>query len=51
VMVKRRRRCRQLLDDRKETETYRKFKEEALDRTVCRTHLGRRMDVVMQSTE
>ena len=35
------RRCKQLLDDVKETRGYWKLKEEALDRTLCRTPFER----------
>jgi hypothetical protein len=35
------RRCKQLLDDLKEKRRYWKLKEEALDRTLWRSHFGR----------
>ena len=42
VTGRRRRRRKQLSDDLKEGRGYCKLKEEALDRTVCGTGLGRR---------
>jgi len=45
-------RCKQLLDDRKETRRYCKLEEEALDRTWSRTRFGRgHGPVVRQTTE
>ena len=41
VMGRRERRRMQLLDDLTGTRRYRKLKEEALDRTACRTRFGR----------
>jgi hypothetical protein len=38
---RRERRRKQLLDDLKEKKRYWKLKEEALDRTLWRTHFGR----------
>jgi hypothetical protein len=52
VTGRRGRRRKQLLDDHKETRGYWKLKEEALDRTMWRTHFGRRYGpVVRQTTE
>jgi hypothetical protein len=52
VTVRRRRGCKQLLDDIKEKRGYWKLKEEALDRTVWRTRIGRDYEpVVKQTTE
>jgi hypothetical protein len=52
VMGRRERRHKQLLDDLKEKRGYRKLKEEALDRTVWKTRLGRAYGpVVRQNTE
>jgi hypothetical protein len=49
---RRRRRCKQLLDDLKEKRRHWKLKEEALDRTLWRTRLGRDYGpVVRQTTE
>jgi hypothetical protein len=46
------RRRKQLLDDLKEKKRYWKLKEEAIDRTVWRTHFGRGYGpVVRQTTE
>jgi hypothetical protein len=42
--------CKQLLDDLKEKGRYRKLKEEALDRTVWRTCLGRGYGLVVRQT-
>jgi hypothetical protein len=39
---------KKLLDDLKETIRYWKFKEEALDRTVCRTQFGRGYEPVVK---
>jgi hypothetical protein len=39
--IRRRRRCKQLLDDIKETMVHWKLKEDTLDRPVQRTHVGR----------
>jgi hypothetical protein len=45
-------RRKQLLDDLKEKRRHWKLKEEALDRTLCRTRLGRVYGpVVRQTTE
>jgi hypothetical protein len=45
-------RRKQLLDDLKEKRRYCKFKEEALERTLCRTHFGKAYGlVVRQSTQ
>ena len=41
VMGRRGRRCQQLLDDLEEKRGYWKLKEEAIDRTACRTRCGR----------
>jgi hypothetical protein len=41
VTGRRERRCKQLLDDLKETRGYCKLKEEALDHTLWRTGFGR----------
>jgi hypothetical protein len=41
VMGRQGRRCKQQLDDLKEMRGYSNMKEEALDHTLCRTHLGR----------
>jgi hypothetical protein len=43
-------RCKQLLDDLKETRGYWKLKEEALDRTVWRTRFGRGYGAVVRQT-
>jgi hypothetical protein len=40
-MGRQRRRCKQVLDDLKETRGYWKLKEEALDRILWRTRFGR----------
>jgi hypothetical protein len=40
-MARRRRRCKQLLDDLKEKGRYREMKKEAPDHTLCRTSFGR----------
>jgi len=51
-MVRRGRRCKQLLDNVKEKRGYCKLKEEAIDRTVRRTGFGRGCGpVVRQTTE
>jgi hypothetical protein len=51
-MGKRGRRFKQLLDDIKEMRTYWKLKEEALDRTLWKTHFGRGYGpVIRQTTE
>jgi hypothetical protein len=42
---RRRRRCKQLLDDLKEARRCWKLKEEAQDRTLCRTHFEKAMDL------
>jgi hypothetical protein len=52
MMGRRGRRHKQLLDDLKEKGRYWKLKEEALDRTLWRTHFGRGYGpVVRQTTE
>ena len=43
-------RCKQLLDDLKETRVYWKLKEEALDHTLCRTCFGRGYGPVTSQT-
>jgi len=40
-MVRHRRRCKQLLDDLKETREYWKLKDKTLDQTLWGTHFGR----------
>ena len=50
VMGRQGRRCKQLLDDLKEKRGYWKSKEETLDSTVCRTHLGRGYGPVVRQT-
>jgi hypothetical protein len=45
---KRGRRCKQLLDNHKETKGYWKLKEEALDRTLWRTSLGKGFGLVVR---
>jgi hypothetical protein len=50
VKGRRGRRHRELLDDLKETRGYWKFKNEALDRTVCRTGFGRGNGPVVRQT-
>jgi hypothetical protein len=50
VMGKRRRSCKQLLDDHKKTKGYWKLKEEALDRTVWGTRFGRGCGPVVRET-
>jgi hypothetical protein len=44
------RRCKQLLDDFKETIVYWKLKEEALDGTMWRTRFGRGYGPVLRQT-
>jgi hypothetical protein len=44
------RRRKQLLDDLKEKKRYWKLKEEALDRTLRRTHFGRGYGLVVRQT-
>jgi hypothetical protein len=52
VTGRRGRRCKQILDELKETRACCELKEEALDRTVWRTHFGRGSEpVVRQITE
>jgi hypothetical protein len=52
VRGRRRRRCRKLLDDLKESRGYSHLKEEALDRTMWRARFGRGFGpVVRQTTE
>jgi len=43
VTGRRKRRCKQELDDFKETRGYWEFKEEALDHTLWRTRFGKRL--------
>jgi hypothetical protein len=50
VMGIRGRRRKQLLDDRKEKRRYWKLKEEAIDRTLCRTRFGRGYGPVVRDT-
>jgi hypothetical protein len=50
VTERRRRRCKQLLDDLKEKKRCWKLKEEALDRTVWRTRFGRGYRPVVKRT-
>ena len=45
------RRRKQLLDDLTKTRGYRKLKEEALDRTLWRTHFGRGYGPVVRQTQ
>jgi hypothetical protein len=47
---RRRRRRKQLLDDLKKKRRYWKLKEEALDRTLWRTHFGRGYGPVVRHT-
>jgi hypothetical protein len=49
-MEQRGRRNKQLLDELKETKGYWKLKEEALDRTLWRTHFGRSCGPVVRQT-
>jgi hypothetical protein len=51
VEERRGRRRKQLLDDLKEKRGYCKFKGEALDRTMWRTHFGRGYGHVRQTTQ
>jgi hypothetical protein len=51
VMGRRRRRPEQLLNDLKEWRWYCKLKEEALDRTVCRSHVGSDGGPVVRQTD
>jgi hypothetical protein len=52
MMERRGRRRKQLLGDLKEKRRYCKLKEEALERTLCRTRFGRGYGpVVRQATE
>jgi len=51
VMGRRRRRRKQLMSDLKETRVYRKLKEEALGRTLWRTHFGRGCGLVVRETK
>jgi hypothetical protein len=52
MIVRRGRRCKQLLDDLKEKRRYWKLEEEALNRTMWRTRTGRGYGpVVRQTTE
>ena len=50
VTGRRERRRKQLLNDLKEKKGYWKFKEEALDRTVWRTCLGREKGFIVRQT-
>jgi hypothetical protein len=50
LMGRRRRRCKQLLDDVKEKRAYSKLKEEALARTLWRTRFGRGSGPVVRKT-
>jgi hypothetical protein len=50
VMGRRGRRCKELMDDVKETRGYCKLKEEALDRTVYKTRFGRGHVPVLRQT-
>jgi hypothetical protein len=50
VTGRRGRRRKQLQDDLKEKRGYWKLKEEALDRTVWRTHSGRGCEPVVRQT-
>jgi hypothetical protein len=50
-MGRRRRRCRQLLNDLKETRGYCKMKEEVLGCTVWRTRFGRGCGLVKETTK
>jgi hypothetical protein len=45
------RKCRKLLDDLKERRGYSHFKEEALDRTMCRARFGRGFGPVVRHTK
>jgi hypothetical protein len=47
---RRRRRCKQLLDDLKEMRSYWKLKEEALDRILWRTGFGSGYGLVVRET-
>jgi hypothetical protein len=52
VIGKRRRGCKQLLDDLKEMKGHWKLKQKALDRTVWRTRFGKGYEfVVTQNAE
>jgi hypothetical protein len=42
--------CKQLLDDFKETTRDRKVREKTLARTLCRTHFGRGCGIVIRQT-
>jgi hypothetical protein len=50
VTERRRRKRKHILDDVKETTGYWKLKEEALDRTLCRTCFGRGYGPVIRQT-
>jgi hypothetical protein len=50
VTGRRGRRRRKLLDDLKERKGYSHLKEEAVDRTMCRTHFGRGYGPVVRET-
>jgi hypothetical protein len=50
IGTRRRRRCKQLLDDLKEARGYWKLKEEAQDRTLWRTQFGRGYGPVARQT-
>lgn len=47
---KKRRRCKQVLDEFKEKRVYWKFKKDALDRTVWRSRFGRCYGPVLRQT-
>jgi len=50
VTGRRGRRCKQLLDDLKETREYRKLEEEELDRILWRVRFGRGYGPVVEQT-
>jgi hypothetical protein len=50
ITIRRGRRLKQLLDDLKDKRSYRKLKEEALDRTLWRTRFGRGYGPVVRQT-
>jgi hypothetical protein len=50
MMGRRGRRRKQLMDDVKEKRRYRKMKEEALDRTLCRTRFRRGYGPIIRQT-
>jgi hypothetical protein len=51
VTGRQKRRRRKLLDDLMERRGYSHLKEEALDRVVCRAHLGRGFGPVVRQTD